>query len=68
MAKRTIKDYFKTLPRTCQLSSVQAAKEELEVIQECADGKRGKYQKIYSEDKAWITQYTARNGISAALC
>ena len=71
MAKKTIKDYFKTLdtftkdlPATIQCSSVQAVREELKVVQEHANGK---YQKVSPKDKARIAQYADRNGISAAL-
>ena len=57
-AKKTIKDYFKTvdtftkdLPAAIQRPSVQAVREELKVVQECANGKRGEYQKVSLEDK-----------------
>ena len=76
MAKKTIRDYYETvdtftkdLPAYIQRSSVQAVSDALKVIEECAKGKRGEYQYIISpEDKAEIWQYTAKNGVSAALC
>ena len=74
MAKKTIEDYFKTadaftkdLPASILRSTVQAVREELRVVQERADAKRGEYQKVSPEDKARIGQYAARNGVSAAL-
>ena len=38
-------------------------REELKVVQKCANGKRGEYQKIFAEDKVKVTQYAARNNV-----
>ena len=62
-----IKDYCKSvdvftkdlLPSTWY----SRTREELKVVQECADGKRGEYQEIFAEDKVKVTQYTARNNV-----
>ena len=71
MAKKMIKDYFKTvdaftkdLPASIQHSTVQAVREEVRVVRERTNTKRGEYQKVSTEDKDKIRQYTARNGVS----
>ena len=60
-AKKTIKDYFMTvdtftnnLPAAIQCQSVQAVREKLKVVQECADGERGEYQKVSPENKVML--------------
>ena len=71
MAKKMIEDYFKTvdpftkdLPASIQRSTVQAVREEVRVVQDRTNTKRGEYQKVSTEDKARIGQYAARNGVS----
>ena len=60
-AKKTIKDYFKIadtftkdLPAAIQRPSVEAVREKLKIVQECADGERGEYQKVSPEDKVML--------------
>ena len=75
MAKKTIKDYFKTvdtftkdLPATIQCPSVQAIREELKVIQEHTDGKWGEYQKISLLRTKSGTHSTLPGMVSVLLC
>ena len=72
MAKKTIKDYFKTvdtfikdLPATIQCRSMRGIRCRPRAHRRKVGG--GEYQKISPEDQVRIAQYSARNGISAAL-
>ena len=76
MATKNLYQYFKrdrqsSLPGNISLSTTDAVNKEVKIIasvqSDAVSKTRGKYIKLTAKDQATIGEYTAKNGIAAAI-
>ena len=77
MATKNLYQYFKqdrqsSLPNNISLSTIDAVNKEVKTIasvqSDDVSKMWGKYIKLKAKDQATIGEYTAKNGIAAAIC